>query len=61
MGACGLAALAAVLVHGFFDAPWSVLAVLALVSLALALCAPEEDAAPATQRRGLNWPFWARR
>ena len=28
-----------------------------MVSLALALCAPDDDSAPTSERRGLNWPF----
>ena len=54
--ACGLAALTAVFVHGFFDAGWSIFCVLALLCVALALCSPEDEQVGAPQR-GLNFPF----
>ncbi len=55
--ACGLATLTALFVHGFFDAGWSVMCVLALVSVALALCANDSEVESSTERRGLNLPF----
>lgn len=55
--ACALAALCTIFVHGFFDAGWSILAILALVSVALALCAPTEPPRAGEARGGLNWPF----
>jgi len=54
--ALGLAALAAIFVHGFFDAPLSVLAVLALLCFCLALCSPDE-AEETAKKRGLSFPF----
>ncbi len=54
--ACGLSALCAIIVHGFFDAGWSIFCVLALLCVALALCSPEDEQVGAPQR-GLNFPF----
>ncbi|RYX81342.1 hypothetical protein EON83_24450 [bacterium] len=58
--ACGLGALAGVLVHGCFDAGWSITPVVALLCVALALCIVDgkpkaEEIAPS--RRGLNFAF----
>ncbi len=50
-GVCGLA------VHGCFDSGYFTIAVGALLFVALALCVRDEDAAPATQKRGLSLPF----
>jgi len=54
--ALALAALAAIFVHGFFDAPLSVLAVLALMCFCLALCSSDETEEIA-KKRGLSFPF----
>jgi len=54
--ALGLSALAAIFIHGFFDAPLSVLAVLALLCFCLALCSPDETEESA-HKRGLSFPF----
>lgn len=54
--ACGLAALSAICVHSFVDAPLSVMSVWALFCLALALCVGEEEPSVSSPR-GLNFPF----
>ncbi len=62
--ACGLGALTGVLVHGFFDAGWSATPVVALLFVALALCAFDGGRDPDVAgqkreegRRGLNLAF----
>lgn len=56
-GACGLAALCAVVVHGFFDSGWLTIAVGATLFVSLALCAPEDEPESAAPTRGLSLPF----
>lgn len=56
--ACGLGALAGVLVHGFFDAGWSAIPVVALLFLSFALCVENADI-ETTQSRGVKVPILA--
>lgn len=55
--ACGLAAITGIVVHGFFDAGWSVTPVVALLSVALVLCVSDANDGTPAAPRGLNLAF----
>jgi len=55
-GACGLAALTAIVVHGCFDSGWLTIAVGATLFVSLALCVQDEKA-NIPQKRELSLPF----